>query len=313
MSGLRLGADDFLTKDVSLPHLAARVAALFRRIDALRRPGNAAEIVRRGALVIDAREDADHLERRARGIELDGVLDRARPRQQSRPREESPAAHGCRERGAGRQHHHLAHQTAAPQIPSRSIRPSTPSRRFTAWATAGSSEHPLTTADRRIDHLDPAVGGLPVRSRARERAADGAGGRAGSERGHDRACTRRGAAAGVSRCGRHRAVLEEDGDLYVYPVARASRCSTGIARTGISRRIPRRCRARGDRRRESCSPTPTAICSSTSKSTIRMGPRRPPRSIASDPDRFDRVGSHARARGRRARHLLLRLERTRAD
>jgi len=53
VSGLRLGADDFLTKDVSLPHLAARVAALFRRIDALRRPGNAAEIVRRGALSID--------------------------------------------------------------------------------------------------------------------------------------------------------------------------------------------------------------------------------------------------------------------
>src|SRR5450631_708255 len=53
VSGLRLGADDFLTKDVSLPHLAARVAALFRRIDALRRPGNAAEIVRRGALIID--------------------------------------------------------------------------------------------------------------------------------------------------------------------------------------------------------------------------------------------------------------------
>jgi two-component system OmpR family response regulator len=54
VSGLRLGADDFLTKDVSLPHLAARVAALFRRIDALRRPDNAAEIVRRGALSIDA-------------------------------------------------------------------------------------------------------------------------------------------------------------------------------------------------------------------------------------------------------------------
>jgi two-component system OmpR family response regulator len=53
VSGLRLGADDFLTKDVSLPHLAARVAALFRRIDALRRPGNAAEIIRRGALSID--------------------------------------------------------------------------------------------------------------------------------------------------------------------------------------------------------------------------------------------------------------------
>jgi two-component system OmpR family response regulator len=54
VSGLRLGADDFLTKDVSLPHLAARVAALFRRIDALRRPESATEIVRRGGLLIDA-------------------------------------------------------------------------------------------------------------------------------------------------------------------------------------------------------------------------------------------------------------------
>jgi two-component system, OmpR family, response regulator len=54
VSGLRLGADDFLTKDVSLPHLAARVAALFRRIDALRLPQNAADIVRRGALTMDS-------------------------------------------------------------------------------------------------------------------------------------------------------------------------------------------------------------------------------------------------------------------
>jgi two-component system, OmpR family, response regulator len=53
VSGLRLGADDFLTKDVSLPHLAARVAALFRRIDALLRPDDSAETIRRGALVID--------------------------------------------------------------------------------------------------------------------------------------------------------------------------------------------------------------------------------------------------------------------
>jgi two-component system, OmpR family, response regulator len=53
VSGLRLGADDFLTKDVSLPHLAARFAALFRRIDALRRPGTTAEVLRRGALAID--------------------------------------------------------------------------------------------------------------------------------------------------------------------------------------------------------------------------------------------------------------------
>ena len=35
VSGLRLGADDYLTKEISLPHLAARIAALFRRIDAM--------------------------------------------------------------------------------------------------------------------------------------------------------------------------------------------------------------------------------------------------------------------------------------
>ena len=35
ISGLRLGADDYLTKDVSIPQILARVAALFRRLDAL--------------------------------------------------------------------------------------------------------------------------------------------------------------------------------------------------------------------------------------------------------------------------------------
>ena len=38
ISGLRLGADDYLTKDISLPQLTARVQALFRRTDALRSP-----------------------------------------------------------------------------------------------------------------------------------------------------------------------------------------------------------------------------------------------------------------------------------
>lgn len=32
ISGLRLGADDYLTKDISLPHLMARIVALFRRV-----------------------------------------------------------------------------------------------------------------------------------------------------------------------------------------------------------------------------------------------------------------------------------------
>lgn len=35
ISGLRLGADDYLTKDISLPHLTARISALFRRLDAM--------------------------------------------------------------------------------------------------------------------------------------------------------------------------------------------------------------------------------------------------------------------------------------
>ena len=35
VAGLRLGADDYLTKDVSLHQLSARIAALFRRVDAL--------------------------------------------------------------------------------------------------------------------------------------------------------------------------------------------------------------------------------------------------------------------------------------
>jgi two-component system, OmpR family, response regulator len=54
VSGLRLGADDFLTKDLSLAHLIARVNALFRRIDALRRPHTEDQVVRRGPLMLDA-------------------------------------------------------------------------------------------------------------------------------------------------------------------------------------------------------------------------------------------------------------------
>src|SRR4029078_13018825 len=53
VSGLRLGADDFLTKDLSLAHLIARVNALFRRVDALRRPTEEKQVIRRGALTLD--------------------------------------------------------------------------------------------------------------------------------------------------------------------------------------------------------------------------------------------------------------------
>ena len=54
VSGLRLGADDYLTKDISMPHLLARIGALFRRIDALRSPPSEENVIRRGALLIDS-------------------------------------------------------------------------------------------------------------------------------------------------------------------------------------------------------------------------------------------------------------------
>ncbi len=54
MSGLRLGADDYLTKDVSLPHLLARIAALFRRVDATAQPAVAEDVLHRGRLALDA-------------------------------------------------------------------------------------------------------------------------------------------------------------------------------------------------------------------------------------------------------------------
>ena len=48
VSGLRLGADDYLTKDVSLPHLMARIAALFRRAELAERSRGRAERLERG-------------------------------------------------------------------------------------------------------------------------------------------------------------------------------------------------------------------------------------------------------------------------
>lgn len=52
ISGLRLGADDYLTKDISIPHLLARVVALFRRLDA-DRTEPAPAVIERGNLVLD--------------------------------------------------------------------------------------------------------------------------------------------------------------------------------------------------------------------------------------------------------------------
>lgn len=53
VAGLRMGADDYLTKDVSLPHLLARISALFRRMDAVAARSDADEVLTRGKLTLD--------------------------------------------------------------------------------------------------------------------------------------------------------------------------------------------------------------------------------------------------------------------
>jgi len=50
VSGLRMGADDYLTKDISLPHMLARIAALFRRIEANQQPVSIEDNIITGSL-----------------------------------------------------------------------------------------------------------------------------------------------------------------------------------------------------------------------------------------------------------------------
>lgn len=54
VSGFRLGADDYLTKDIGLSHLQARIAALFRRIDMMKTPTVAGDLITQGHLVLDS-------------------------------------------------------------------------------------------------------------------------------------------------------------------------------------------------------------------------------------------------------------------
>ena len=53
ISGLRLGADDYLTKDVSVHQILARVAALFRRVEAMEKQSIKEDVISTGDLVID--------------------------------------------------------------------------------------------------------------------------------------------------------------------------------------------------------------------------------------------------------------------
>ncbi len=52
VAGLRVGADDYVTKDVSLHQLSARVSALFRRADAARAEAETEAVIEDGPLVL---------------------------------------------------------------------------------------------------------------------------------------------------------------------------------------------------------------------------------------------------------------------
>ena len=54
ISGLRLGADDYLTKDISLPHLMARIVALFRRVSTNTSEQSSSSWIERGKLRLSA-------------------------------------------------------------------------------------------------------------------------------------------------------------------------------------------------------------------------------------------------------------------
>jgi two-component system, OmpR family, response regulator len=64
VSGLRMGADDYLTKDISLPHLLARIAALFRRIEVMGAPAAAEDVLERGRLRLNLKRMEAHWDER---------------------------------------------------------------------------------------------------------------------------------------------------------------------------------------------------------------------------------------------------------
>ncbi|RRJ83750.1 proteobacterial dedicated sortase system response regulator [Aestuariirhabdus litorea] len=64
ITGLRLGADDYLTKDISSAHIVARIVALFRRVDALRQLPEQTSRIECGSLELDG----DCMEARWQGV-----------------------------------------------------------------------------------------------------------------------------------------------------------------------------------------------------------------------------------------------------
>ena len=88
VAGLRLGADDYLTKSISMPHLLARIAALFRRMDVLRSPSEERGDGRPRSAAHRSQAHDRRLARPAGRPHADRVLDGARAREVSGPRQE---------------------------------------------------------------------------------------------------------------------------------------------------------------------------------------------------------------------------------
>lgn len=65
ISGLRLGADDYLTKDISQAHMLARINALLRRVKALKTPEASEHRVEQGALVLNLERMTAHWRQQA--------------------------------------------------------------------------------------------------------------------------------------------------------------------------------------------------------------------------------------------------------
>jgi two-component system OmpR family response regulator len=60
ISGLRLGADDYLTKDISQAHLLARIVALLRRVKAMRQPVAGEHLIEQGELSLNMERMTTH-------------------------------------------------------------------------------------------------------------------------------------------------------------------------------------------------------------------------------------------------------------
>ena len=116
VSGLRMGADDYLTKDISLPHLLARIAALFRRIEVMGSPPAAEDVLERGRLRLNVKRMEAPLGHAPGRTDLDRILDRACACQISWPCERPRRADAGSQPDGGRQYHYISYQAHPPQV-----------------------------------------------------------------------------------------------------------------------------------------------------------------------------------------------------